>query len=59
MKTISFISQLAIPAFILFAVLYGACRKVRVYDSFVAGAKEGLQVIMQYFPLPACHVSWR
>lgn len=50
MKTISFISQLAIPAFILFAVLYGAFKKVRVYDSFVSGAKEGLQVIVNIFP---------
>ncbi|MCX5900867.1 MAG: spore maturation protein [Proteobacteria bacterium] len=50
MKALTLISQLAIPAFILFAVLYGACRKVRVYDSFVSGAKEGLQVIMNIFP---------
>ncbi|MBN2108812.1 MAG: spore maturation protein [Deltaproteobacteria bacterium] len=50
MKTISFISQLVIPAFILFAVVYGACRRVRVYDSFVAGARGGLQVICNIFP---------
>lgn len=50
MKTIAYISQLAVPAFILFAVLYGARRRVRVYDSFVAGAKEGLQVILNIFP---------
>lgn len=50
MKTLTFISQLAIPAFILFAVLYGAFKKVRVYDSFVSGAKEGLQVIFNIFP---------
>jgi len=50
MKTISFISQLIIPAFILFAVVYGACKKVRVYDSFVSGARGGLQVIFNIFP---------
>ncbi len=50
MKTAAFISQMAIPAFILFAVLYGAFKKVRVYDSFVDGAKEGLQVIFKIFP---------
>ena len=50
MKTISFISQLIIPAFILFAIVYGACRKVRVYDSFVEGARGGLQVICNIFP---------
>ena len=50
MKTITFISQLIIPAFILFTVLYGAFKKVRVYDSFVSGAKEGLQVTVNIFP---------
>ena len=50
MKTITFISQLMIPAFILFTVLYGAFKKVRVYDSFVAGAKEGIQVTLNIFP---------
>jgi spore maturation protein B len=50
MKAVSFISQLIIPAFILFTVLYGALKKVRVYDSFVSGAKEGIQVIVNIFP---------
>ena len=50
MKTITFISQLIIPAFILFTVLYGAFKKVRVYDSFVSGAKEGIQVTVNIFP---------
>jgi len=49
-KIITFISQLMIPAFILFTVLYGALKKVRVYDSFVAGAKEGIQVTLNIFP---------
>ena len=50
MKTITFISQLIIPAFILFTVLYGAFKKVRVYDSFASGAKEGIQVTVNIFP---------
>lgn len=50
MKAIAYISQLAIPAFILFVVLYGALRKVRVYDSFVAGARDGLKVVLNIFP---------
>jgi len=49
-KTITFISQLMIPAFILFTVLYGAFKKVRVYDSFVSGAKEGIRVTLNIFP---------
>ena len=50
MKALAFISQLAMPAFILFALLYGALKKVRVYDSFVEGAREGIDVIIKIFP---------
>jgi spore maturation protein B len=49
-QTVEYISLLIIPLFILFAVLYGAVKKVRVYDSFVAGAKEGPGVILKIFP---------
>jgi spore maturation protein B len=47
---VNYISLLIIPLFILFAILYGAFKKVRVYDSFVAGAKEGPGVILNIFP---------
>lgn len=50
MKNFAYVSQLVIPAFILFTVLYGAFKKVRLYDAFVSGAREGLQVIMNVFP---------
>jgi spore maturation protein B len=50
MKTAAFISQFAIPVFILFTVLYGVLKKVRVYDSFVGGAREGIEVIVKIFP---------
>ncbi len=50
MQSVEYVSLLLIPLFILFTVLYGAWRKVRVYDSFVAGAKEGPAVILKIFP---------
>jgi spore maturation protein B len=50
MNTINLISQVIIPAFILFAVLYGVARKVRVFDCFVAGAKDGVTVVVRIFP---------
>lgn len=50
MRTVGLISQLLIPFFILFAILYGCARKVRVYDSFIAGAKEGPGVVIRIFP---------
>lgn len=50
MKTLSYVSQLIIPAFILFTVLYGAFKKVRLYDAFVSGARDGVQVVINIFP---------
>jgi spore maturation protein B len=50
MKTIQLISQLIIPLFILLVVGYGLVKKVRVYDSFVAGAKDGITVVIKIFP---------
>jgi spore maturation protein B len=47
---ISYVSLLIIPLFILFTVLYGTVKKIRVYDSFVAGAKQGPLVILKIFP---------
>ncbi|PLX78314.1 MAG: spore maturation protein [Desulfuromonas sp.] len=47
---VEYISLLIIPLFILFTVIYGAIKKVRVYDSFVAGAKEGPGIILKIFP---------
>lgn len=50
MEYINTLSQLIIPVFILFAVVYGIIRKVRLYDSFVSGAKEGIDIIIKIFP---------
>lgn len=49
-KQFEYLSLLIIPLFILFTVLYGTVKKVRVYDSFVAGAKEGPKIILNIFP---------
>lgn len=45
-----YISLLIIPLFILFTVLYGTLKKVRVYDSFVEGARQGPGIILKIFP---------
>jgi len=50
MASVEYLSLLIIPLFLLFTVLYGTCKKVRVYDSFVAGAKEGPAIILKIFP---------
>ena len=50
MTTVNLISQLIIPVFILATVIYGVMRRVRVYDCFVAGAKDGIGVVLRIFP---------
>lgn len=47
---ISTISVLAIPALILFIVIYGAIKKVKIYEAFVEGAKEGFNVGVRIIP---------
>lgn len=47
---VGYVSLLIIPLFILFTLLYGSVHKVRGYDSFVAGAKEGPKIVLNIFP---------
>jgi spore maturation protein B len=47
---VEYLSLLIIPLFILFTILYGTFKKVRVYDSFIAGAKEGPAIVLGIFP---------
>jgi spore maturation protein B len=50
MHSISVAFQYVIPLFIFFAVGYGFFKKVPVYDSFVSGAKHGIDIIVGIFP---------
>ncbi len=50
MRIMNLISHLIIPLFILFTILYGCVKRVRVYDCFVAGAKSGVGVVIRIFP---------
>jgi spore maturation protein B len=50
MTTVHLISQLIIPVFILLVLVYGLAKKVRVYDCFVSGAKDGITVMLKIFP---------
>ncbi len=44
------ISIFAIPALVVFVIIYGAIRKVNVYEAFVEGAKEGFNVAVRIIP---------
>jgi len=50
MQTVNVAFQYVIPLFILFTVAYGFAKGVSVYDSFVTGAKDGIEIIMGIFP---------
>ena len=44
------ISVLAIPALVFFIVIYGVIKKVKIYEAFVEGAKEGFNVAVRIIP---------
>ena len=50
MKLILEVSNLLIPLFILYIILFGMVKKVKVYDAFVKGAKDGLLIVYHLAP---------
>lgn len=50
MKLIGFISNLAMPLIILIIVIYGLVQKNKIFDDFLEGAKEGLEIVLSIFP---------
>ena len=50
MKLINFLSNLAMPIIILLIVIYGLIEKNKVFDNFLDGAKEGLEMVINIFP---------
>ena len=47
---IEIVSKLAIPLLILLFVVYGLIKRVKVYESFVDGAKEGFNIAVKIIP---------
>ena len=47
---VGLVSVVAIPAIMVFIILYGAVKKVKVYEAFVEGAKEGFNVGVRIIP---------
>ncbi len=50
MQMVNFISNLAMPLMILIIVIYGVLEKVKIFDNFLEGAKEGIKITMSIFP---------
>lgn len=47
---INYFSSAAIPIFILIIVFYGLKEKVKVFDIFLDGSKEGIEIVFKLFP---------
>jgi spore maturation protein SpmA len=47
---IGVVSKLAIPLLILIFIGYGALKRVKVYESFVEGAKDGFKIAVKIIP---------
>ena len=50
MKIINYLSNLAIPFTIFLIILYGLIEKNKVFDTFLDGAKEGIEIVLKIFP---------
>lgn len=50
MRLINFISNLAMPMMILVIVIYGVIEKNKTFDTFLDGAKEGIEIALSIFP---------
>ena len=50
MQIINFISTLTMPLIILIIVIYGLVEKIKVFDVFLEGAREGKDVVISIFP---------
>ena len=50
MKLINYLSSLAMPMIILIIIIYGLKEKNKVFDTFLDGAKEGIEIVLKIFP---------
>lgn len=50
MKLINYLSYIAIPLILVIIILYGILEKNKVYDTFIEGAKEGMEIVIKLFP---------
>lgn len=50
MCIINYISITAVPLVIFFIVSYGMSEKIKVFDTFLDGCKEGISTVIKIFP---------
>ncbi len=47
---INYFSSLAMPLIILIIVIYGLIERNKIFDTFLIGAKEGINIVINIFP---------
>lgn len=50
MEVINYMSNAIMPLIMLLIIVYGLIEKNKVFDTFLVGAKEGLQIVLKIFP---------
>ena len=50
MKLLTYLSEFMIPFLIFYIVLMGICAKKNVYEDFMKGAKDGLELVFKIMP---------
>lgn len=50
MNIINYLSSAAIPLVISLIIVYGLIEKNKVFDTFLDGAKEGIEIVFKIFP---------
>ena len=50
MKWILYISDFMIPLIVTGVIIYGLLRKVNIFDVFIEGAKESVNIILTIMP---------
>lgn len=50
MQIVNYVSKVAIPFSILMILVYGLVEKNKVFDTFLDGAKEGIEITVKIFP---------
>ena len=47
---INYVSSSAIPVVIMLIIIYGLKEKIKVFDTFLEGAKEGMEIVIKMLP---------
>ena len=50
MTFINYLSTVAVPVVILLIIVYGVIEKIKVFDTFIDGVKEGIEIVIGIFP---------